>query len=301
MINHFRAEMPLPLVGIGHSFGGNAIVNLALLHPRLLTTLVLMEPVMANFSEQLPSFGLSPMMLTSMRRDLWPSRRAAEDAFTRNKFYQAWDPRVLRAWNQYGLRDTPTKLYPGEAGRATLTTTKHQEVFTFSRPTAQRYLAGGKREPDTALLPDGDFPGPDNQPRHPFYRPEGPITTSRLPSLRPGVLYIFGENSPVCGEQVRREKRKLTGVGVGGSGGVKAGRVADVTLEGLAHLVPMEVPTRCADLAAGWLVPELERWRQEDAEVRRWYAEKNDLEKQTMDDNWKTWIDEVKELLKPKI
>ncbi|KAK6811396.1 hypothetical protein RU639_012822 [Aspergillus parasiticus] len=29
IINHFRDEMPRPLVGLGHSFGGNIITNLA--------------------------------------------------------------------------------------------------------------------------------------------------------------------------------------------------------------------------------------------------------------------------------
>ena len=37
--------MPRPLVGIGHSMGGQQLAHLALMHPRLLSLLVLVDPV----------------------------------------------------------------------------------------------------------------------------------------------------------------------------------------------------------------------------------------------------------------
>jgi pimeloyl-ACP methyl ester carboxylesterase len=45
MINTFRSEMPQPIAGLGHSFGATMLVNLAFLHPRLLSTVVLLDPV----------------------------------------------------------------------------------------------------------------------------------------------------------------------------------------------------------------------------------------------------------------
>jgi pimeloyl-ACP methyl ester carboxylesterase len=281
MINVFRAEMPRPLIGMGHSFGGNIIVNLALLHPRLLSHLVLMDTVLSGFVAEGPAYGFMPMKLSTYRRDLWPSRAEAEAAFRKNKMFATWDPRVLEVWMRHGIRDTPTKLYP-EAGKATLATTKHMEVFTYYRPLAQAEDKDGRRYVDPKKLPDLDPEYLKKFPHFQFYRPEGPVTTSRLPTLRPSVFWLYGGKSDVCGPGMRDEKRRLTGVGVGGSGGVKAGMVTEVTIEEFGHLVPMEATTRCAAYAAESIVPAMERWREEEDDFRRWAA-KSDAEKQVID------------------
>lgn len=291
MVNHFRKEMPRPIVGMGHSFGANIMVNLALLHPRLLQHLVLMDAVLTRSVVRGATVGFEPMRLSSVRRDVWASREEAEASFRRNKFYQTWDPRVLDAWIKYGIRETPTKLYP-EPGKATLTTTKHMEVFTYYRPVAQAYGKDGKRYLDPQKLPDID----DHLvrfPNLPFYRAEGNLTVYRLPALRPSVLWIYGGTSDISTPEAKQEKRDLTGVGAGGSGGVKAGRVEDVTVEGFGHLVPLEATTRCAELAATSIVPSIERWRQEEAEYRAW-AKKSDVEKQVISDEFRKWIGPLK-------
>lgn len=64
--------------------------------------------------------------------------------------------------------------------------------------------------------------------------------------------------------QWRKEKMDRTGSGVGGSGGVKEGRVKEVVLERTGHLVAMEAVDACADAAATWLGQELKRWREEE-------------------------------------
>ncbi|OIW25285.1 alpha/beta-hydrolase [Coniochaeta ligniaria NRRL 30616] len=292
MINVFRKEMPRPLVGIGHSFGGNVIVNLSYLHPRLLSHLVLLDPVLSRFIKQGPDYGFNPMKMSSFRRDLWPSRQEAEAAFRKNKLFSTWDPRVLEAWLKYGIRDTPTKLYP-EPGKATLMTTKHQEVFTYYRPLAQAVDKNGKRYVDVKKLPDIE---PDYQTKYPdfaFYRPEGPTTTDKLPSLRPSVLWLYGGQSEVCSPGMREEKMKLTGVGVSGSGGAEAGMVTEVIIEEFGHLVPMEATTRCAAYAAESIVPAVRRWREEEDEFLAW-AKKSDVEKQVLDDDFKGWIGPLK-------
>src|SRR5690348_15148828 len=111
MINHFRKEMPLPLIGIGHSYGGNNLANLSLIHPRLFATLILLDPVIAAHPKKTSS---GPVASSTFRRDLWPTREAAIASFKSSPFYQVWDPRVLKAWNEYGIRETPTLLYPNE-------------------------------------------------------------------------------------------------------------------------------------------------------------------------------------------
>jgi hypothetical protein len=239
-----------------------------------------------------PDYGFGPMKLSSFRRDLWPSRQEAEEAFRRNKLFSTWDPRVLEAWLKYGIRDTPTKLYP-EPGKATLTTTKHMEVFTYYRPLAQAVGKDGKRYIDMKKLPDIDRDYLEKYPNFPFYRPEGPMTTDKLPTLRPSVLWLYGGLSEVCALDMREEKMRLTGIGVGGSGGAKAGMVTDVTIQEFGHLVPMEATTRCASYAAASILPALRRWRQEEEEFQTW-AKKSDVEKQVLDDEFKSWIGPLK-------
>ncbi|KAK0709745.1 Alpha/beta hydrolase family-domain-containing protein [Lasiosphaeria miniovina] len=287
MVNKFRSAMVRPLIGVGHSFGANIIVNLALLHPRLLSSLVLLDPVLSHFARAGPAYGYMPMKQSAYRRDRWPSRAEAAAGFRRNAFYSTWDPRALEALIEHGLRDDG-----GDDGRVTLTTSKHMECFTYYRPKAQGYdAATGQRVIDTAKKPvdaTSDFASNGNA-DFVFYRPESPLTTERLPSLRPGVLWVFGEHSGVNPPDVRQEKMDLTGVGVGGSGGVAAGRVRQVMLEGYGHLVPMEATTRCAEHAAEFVAADLAFWRDEQREFQEW-AKKPKAAKQMLDDDWMRWL-----------
>lgn len=301
MINTFRSHMPRPLIGIGHSFGGNIIVNLALLHPRLLTSLVLLDPVLASFPNR-PTYGLPPLYNSARRRDLWPSRAAAAASFAASPFYATWDPRCLSLLVKHGLRDAPTPLHPEAAPpQVTLTTTKHQECFTYYRPLAQAVdPATGKRVVDKAALVDADEAVRAQDPGvFAFYRAEGTSAIPRLPGLRPGVMWVFGGKSDISTEEVRAEKMALTGTGTGGSGGVGAGRVKQEVVEEFGHLVPMEATTRCAEIAAGFLVGELEVWRAEEARFRG-FAKRGKGEKQMMDGDWMRWLG-IKERVKGKL
>lgn len=260
VVNALRREMPRPLVGIGHSFGGNTIVSLSLLHPRLFSSLVLLDPVISKFAKRGPSYGFMPMKQSAYRRDVWPSRKEAAEGFRKNKFYQTWDKRCLDVLIRDGLRP----VAEGKSEEVTLTTTKHMECFTYYRPKKQ---IGGSSELE---LPTPDLPPDQADPQFPFYRAEGTMTTHFLPHLRPGVLWVFGAKSDVCPPESREEKLELTGTGWNGSGGAKAGRVEVVTVDGFGHLVPMEATTRCAEEAAEFIAKDLEKvWRKEDEEFRK--------------------------------
>lgn len=109
------------------------------MHPRLLAGIILIDPVI-DAGPTAEERGLEAPMEFSIaaastyRRDLWPSREAAAEAFRKNPFYQRWDKRVLDLWLEHGLRALPTLLYPivttpcQAEMPVTLTTTKHQEV-----------------------------------------------------------------------------------------------------------------------------------------------------------------------------
>ncbi|KAI0477680.1 prolyl aminopeptidase-like protein [Xylariaceae sp. FL0804] len=290
VVNVFRDRLPRPLVGLGHSFGGNILARLALLHPRLMHALVLLDPVVVRFSLRTAvGPGATPARSSVFRRDAWPSRAAAREAFERSAFYRAWDPRVLDAWCEHALRDLPTPLYPAEsqspAGAGvgvTLRTTKHQEVFTFLRPLWPhvRAGAGGGGVIDRDAAPDfdpadaADLPDPP----FPFYRGEGVAVLRHLPELRPAALWVFGGDSDLAPPPDRRarpgddERVAACGVGQGGSGGLASGRVQSVIFPNRGHLFPMEVPRATAAAVARWLGPEIARWQRDEAAFQAWAA-----------------------------
>ena len=66
---------------------------------------------------------------------------------------------------------------------------------------------------------------------------------------------------------------ETTGIGVGGSGGAKEGRVKEVVLDGVGHLIPMIVPKACAQRAMEWLASELQKWLgEEETWTKEWQA-----------------------------
>lgn len=263
-------------------------VNLSYIHPRLICTLILFDPVIHKFSSTPPKGGKdSPAYLSTYRRDLWPSREIATESFNASRFYKSWDPRVLDRWIQFGLRDLPTLIHPqnaelGHEPQVTLTTTKHQEVFTFLRPNYNdegniRASAARKTHPD---LND------KTQDIYPFYRAEPSNTFLRLPELRPSVLYVFGELSDMSTSSLRQEKMELTGAGIGGSGGAHEGRVKEVVLKGVGHLVAMEAVAECADAIAPWIAGECQEMASQDEKLHREWSTKSQIEKTTIDEKW---------------
>lgn len=296
MINYFRREMPRPLVGVGHSLGGCNLVNLSLMHPRLLSALVLIEPIITGQAldpsqvQTDESNGdkvlISWPSFSAVRRDSWPSRAAAASAFKNSKFYKAWDPRVLDLWIQHGLRDTPSTTPPQHSPSSspnnerpvTLATTKHQEVFTFVRPSRNT-----KFDPVSKAVKYDRAETPDLHPNSallwPVYLPAAPMTFDNLKHLRPPVLYIFGGKSGVWGNEAKKETLKRTGAGVGGSGGAAEGKVEGHTISSASHLVPMEQVEDVTEKAGEWLVDELQKWRNREDDWNRQWARKSKEER----------------------
>jgi pimeloyl-ACP methyl ester carboxylesterase len=303
MINHFRGEMPRPIFGVGHSMGGNNLVNLSLIHPRLFESLILIDPVMQLLT--LPKGNVLPAQSSAVRREVWPSRKVAAESFSRSKFYQSWDQRVLKLWLKYGLRDLPTKLHPekqrasipagpitpeatlgpvAEDKEITLTTTKHQEVASFLRPRLDAEFPAGLSKEQLAHLSTLTYPDvPDGLDiSTQFYRPEPMITFNNLPHLRPSVLYIFGELSPMSSAVFRAQKMAVTGIGVSGSGGAKQGRVKEEVIMGVGHLIPMENVEETSRLTSEWIGSELIRWRKGEELVANQWKQKPESEKYTL-------------------
>lgn len=262
--------------------------------PRLFHSLVLLDPVVQRETTQYPEkfegrYVPLNTVLSTRRRDIWPSRKAALESFSRSPFYKAWNPRVLDRWVKYGLRELPTLSHPlpstdqkpGERP-VTLRTTRHQEVFTFSRPNYDYNTSTNK---PANILETPDLVPNETNP-HPFYRLEPYQIFRNLPHLRPSVLYIFGGQSNMCLPHMMQDKLNTTGTGAGGSGGVAAGRVQSVLFEDKGHLLAQEAVVECAHAAAGFFGAELKRWSAEDEAFQKQWNQKSKVEKSTVDERW---------------
>ncbi|KAK3687061.1 hypothetical protein LTR37_019175 [Vermiconidia calcicola] len=289
LINLKRDEMPKPLMAVGHSMGGNQLAFLSLMHPRLMTSMILLDPVIQETSAEIdPSKPGPPNMaqLSTFRRTLWPSREEAAASFAKSAFYKSWDARVLKKWIEHGLRDVPTPQHPdAEAPRVALTTTPAQEVFTNLRPNYEAYGVDGKPV-NRSTHADID---PSRSRLYPFYRNEAPYVFARLPEVRPSVLYIFGGTSNTSSAEANEAKISRTGNGAGGSGGVAEGRVRGITFDGVGHLIPMEASERTADAIAEWIGSEMMRVREEMRRQEEW-RKKSLREKQDIDATWQKMI-----------
>ncbi|KAL8817569.1 MAG: hypothetical protein Q9223_003632 [Gallowayella weberi] len=290
IINMLRDKMPRPIVSVGHSMGGNSMTNLALIHPRLLSGLILIDPVIEIPSARPRNTAASLLtQLSTFRRDHWPSREEAAASFKKSRYYQSWDERVLNRWLDVGLRETPTSLYPNtgddpEAKPVTLLTPKHQEVFTFARPNYDGKDSDGRTVWDRSINPDLDLEAGEI---YPFYRAEPASTFKRLPYVRPPVLYMFAGKSDLSAPDLREQRMSITGIGVGGSGGAAEGRVQQVLFEDAGHLIPMEIVEESADAAAEWLAQEMQRWVLQEEVFRANWQNRTRAEKQTVSDEWK--------------
>ncbi|KAL4756657.1 Alpha/beta hydrolase family-domain-containing protein [Aspergillus foveolatus] len=244
MITQFRDKIRQPIVGIGRSMGGMQLAHLSLTHPALFSALVLVDPTIAR-----SNVGLKFAQASIYRRDLWRSRAEAVQKFNSNPFYQA------RVWTS---RTPYAPVYPvtdqNGPGAVTLTTTKAQELFFYCRLSYIDERSGLRRgDPKEDMHPD------DIDEYYPFYRPEPVLLFCRLPGLKPPVLYLFGGKSELSTPEARREKMEITGTGVGGSGGVKAGAVEEVVLPA-GHLVPMEPAKETAQATGDFIHSRLSQW-----------------------------------------
>ncbi len=257
MVNLFRDQMTLPIVGVGHSMGATALLELSTIHPRLFASVIAIDPIIGP---QAYESGGALANMSVQRKDLWPSREKAEMAFRSAKALKTWDSKVMDRWLEYGLRNTPTLLHP-EPGKVTLATTKAAEAWNYSRPWFDPLPEDGTVHDANSRVkyPDGDS---IILQYHPFYRPEIGYVWDQLPRVQPSVLYLFPAQGPMSIPEVMDGKVTRTGTGPRGSGGQALGRVKSAMVEGSGHLAPFEKPDACARAIAEFLAGDLEGWRE---------------------------------------
>ncbi len=263
-VNHFQAQMPPPIYGIGQSWGCCNILMMSSFHSRLFAGMFMMEPTFET-GHQLQTYDQSAPMkngearpvLIARRRDVWPSRKEARVRLLKSPYYASYDPRVFERFIKYSLRDRPT---PEQPDAVTLTTPKAQEIYTFCRPDPP--FPGFTQAPDyknrskeTVLVPG-------------FYRAEVMYFKRALRETYPPVLYLWGTISDIGNSAYLERIINQTGVGDEGGGGVLAGQVVSKYIEGGDHLIPYKMPGRAAEAIAEWLRVELEKWNGEAKKAR---------------------------------
>lgn len=269
---------------------------LSLLHPRLFTSLVLIEPPFNGSLSIVQTFAL----LSIKRRDTWASRSEATKSATRS--YARWDPRVLRRWNEHGYRSLPTTIYPqtdGEVkptnGPVTLTGSKYQEAMLFLRPNFMGHttsvLADSAKTPPHDPLMYPDIIDPPN-PSMPFYRSEAIIVLKILKHIRPPVFYLFGGESPVSTPEDQALMLERTGAGFGGSGGVKHSQVKTAIILDCGHMVPFEKVGESASLVGRWVGQSVQRWRKDELRVHQKWTNQSTREALTAPAKWRPMLEE---------
>lgn len=219
--------------------------------------------------------GLNPAKFAAAKRDVWPSKQEAEGAL--RKALRKWDPRVVDQYCRFGFRPVPTRLYnpstdPSVLETAvTLTTSKHQEAWSYFIPNLEPESAGL----DRLLLPDWNF---NSERKSIFSRPECYITASNLPYVRPSVLWVFGAKSYLSSPDAQDSKVNATGTGVGGSGGIKEGMVAKAVLEKGSHTIVLEDIDWSATVVSDWIQKWVSRWTKEEAFWRDYRSKRSDAE-----------------------
>ena len=145
-------------LGIGHSFGGTAMLVASKARPDLFQRLVLVDPVVPPPAEMLPPDALSgPNLLAEgarRRRSEWPSRAEARASWGQRTVFATWRPEVLDLYALDGLRERPD-------GSVTLKCPNAVEAAIFEQGRALDVLEIAAGHPTPALwlrAGQGNFP-----------------------------------------------------------------------------------------------------------------------------------------------
>ena len=254
------------------------------MHSRLLSTLVLIEPVILD--EDVPGPGSA--LMSSLRRDIWTSRQRAESSLGRA--FASWDQLALRELFEYGLRETSTALYNSTRskdlvpGSVTLTTSKHQEAWAYAQISFESQDAGL----DRLSLSDWDS---KKGLLYLGFRSESKIAMQYLSQLRSSVLYIFGASSSLSSPDLQNRKVERIGTGLGGSGGKAEGKVQATVIDKSGHMLPVEQPAILAEAAIGWISKWYGNWLTNEKFMNGYKSKKSDNDMLAVS---QSWMDAVK-------
>lgn len=130
-------------LGLGHSFGGTALLGAASLRPDLFDRIVLVDPVVPPPLETASDDPERAERLTSMveaarrRRSVWPDRAAAREHFSTRSLFANWLPEALDLYVEHGLRDRSDGQVelkcPGEIEATIFSSSRGLDIFDLAR------------------------------------------------------------------------------------------------------------------------------------------------------------------------
>jgi pimeloyl-ACP methyl ester carboxylesterase len=243
LINTFQAEMSAPLIGMGFSWGCNSMLVNASWHPRIFQGLICLEPaVETGWWHGFYATGIHGIIGIVRKRDRWPSREAAREAFAKNAYYGRFDARVFEKVIQYDLTDVPE----AEGGGVTLTVPKCQEAAVMARPDPPLpgYPMGEEyetRQAESRLIKG-------------FYRSEVSKSKEAMMGIHCKTLVVWSrEDYRISDASYRERFTKAIGAGLVGGGGKEKGQVDELFVERGRHNFPFENPQESGAIVANWL------------------------------------------------
>ncbi|RMF17442.1 MAG: alpha/beta hydrolase [Gammaproteobacteria bacterium] len=159
---HFAEDYAhVPVIGMGHSFGGILTLLMASENPSLFDRLVLLDPVMfppamlgvMRFTETLGLYKRNQLAQRARQRGrIWPHRAAAWDYFHQRGIFRGWDDRALTAYIDHALK-------PTQDGQLTLKCPPEREAEIFSSCPAGLWKAVRRLQTTTDILyGEGTYP-----------------------------------------------------------------------------------------------------------------------------------------------
>ena len=95
------------------------------------------------------------------------------------------------------------------------------------------------------------------------------------------------------------EKLIETGVGVGGSGGSRRGKVQRAVIGEAGHLMPFEMTAKCSTVASEWLIAYLEEYRRTEDFLKTYRSKKSDAGMQVASKEWNELVRKSPWTLRP--
>lgn len=241
MVNHFRQTIVHPIVGVGHSIGASQLASLALMHPSLFTSIVLIDPIIGS---QGADCGVERLALGAIKRQReWKTRSEAEAFFSR--VWGNWDARIKERWNASALipcdRTNPN-------GKTELSWGRLQELTTYIDLSELR--ASANRETELKSKGKGTAQ----------WTPYVTQLWDMISLIGVHVFYVCGEKSEQHNEKMRKHWHENTATNKRFWMRGFRRKVDLLILEKLGHLAPFENPTRCADSISAWIARDMKDW-----------------------------------------
>jgi len=236
------------------------------------------------------------MMLHLKRKAESATRDEAAKELVRAHQAGGWDERAKERLTKYGIYE--------ENGTWRSTTPKEQIAALVCNFNPKRLGVDGIE--GMTMEEREEIPDVDPQAWNPgsFYQSALKESWHLLPHIRPRVLYVNGEKSPFFGRpRTRDERARITGTGVGGSGGMKVGAVEQVVIKDGEHTMVFEKQLgEVADHVARWLGTDVKRWQQgEQKRMEEWRA-KSVAERKSVPEGYEEALAaEIKASRRPKL